>query len=379
MAGYWLKLYTEILDDPKYFKLSDHAKLGMFELMIIAKKYESAGKLPSLDYICFHSRRDAVWWEPVLSELENINFIMTPENQSDQLIIRRFAERQAPVEGRERARIARQPKIKLQLTSENTSYDEICKDLEKKPGVYFIGFSGVNIAYIGASKNIHHRVKVHFSEIKNSWHPLYDSLVTYGFENIIVKALEYSDDLTALAKLEQKHINELSDKYDLINSVSYKPNKHWKSNACETHEIACETHGEEESYIESEPDIYTEVESESDPIVIVERSKSKKPLKDELKPNAAAALKTRMVSTKTIQELLPDHPGEKILEYCKAYDEMKLQDPDKVNPGWLVKAIREGWDISGTLKKAAARRPDPNSEQGRRSYVDGKYAEFIEH
>ena len=287
MAGYWLKLYTEILDDPKYFKLSDHAKLAMFELLIIAKKYDNTGDLPSIDNICFHSRREIDWWTDALEELERIKFIVVPPDDKldDPLKIRKFAERQAAVPGYERAKRSR--------------------------------------------------------ELRNTPPP--------------------------------GKINPCNETHDI---------------ACETHDIACDNvtnvsrtcnERDGESYIESEPDIYTEVESEPDPIVIVERSKSKKPLKDDLKPKAAAALKTRMVSTKTIQELLPDHPGERILEYCKAYDEMKLQDPDKTHPGWLVKAIQESWDISGILKKAAARRPDPNSEQGRRSYVDGKYAEFIEH
>ena len=76
MAGYWLKLYTEILDDPKYYRLSDNAKLGMYELMIIAKKVDMEGWLPDIEDVCFYSRRQKEWWAPVIQELEQIKFVV---------------------------------------------------------------------------------------------------------------------------------------------------------------------------------------------------------------------------------------------------------------------------------------------------------------
>lgn len=99
MAGYWLKLYTEILEDPKYYRLSDSAKLGMYELMMVAKKCGQEGDLPSLEDICFYTRRSEDWWVPVLDELKSISFVIANGNGDK---IRKFKDRQRAVEAAER-------------------------------------------------------------------------------------------------------------------------------------------------------------------------------------------------------------------------------------------------------------------------------------
>ncbi len=121
MAGYWLKLYTEILDDPKYYRLSDNAKLGMYELMIVAKKVDMDGWLPSLDDICFYTRRSAEWWQPVIDELERIHFV---EEDEDGVIIRKFAERQAAVPDDERQRMYRKNRHAKEFNNEETVTNE---------------------------------------------------------------------------------------------------------------------------------------------------------------------------------------------------------------------------------------------------------------
>lgn len=100
MAGYWLKLYTEIIDDPKYYRLSDQAKLGMYELMLVAKKTGNDGSLPSIEDICFYTRRDESWWVAVFEELKHINFVSTGDDGGDK--IRKFGERQAAIKDNER-------------------------------------------------------------------------------------------------------------------------------------------------------------------------------------------------------------------------------------------------------------------------------------
>jgi len=77
--GYWLKLYTDVLDDPKYFRLSEEAKLGMYELMLVAKKVENGemtGNLPPIDEIAFHTRKTSEHWEKIMPELEAIGFVV---------------------------------------------------------------------------------------------------------------------------------------------------------------------------------------------------------------------------------------------------------------------------------------------------------------
>jgi len=70
--GYWLKLYTDILEDRKYFALSEKAKLGMFEALLVCKRLEIGeltGCLPSVDDIAFHTRKTVAEWEEILPEL----------------------------------------------------------------------------------------------------------------------------------------------------------------------------------------------------------------------------------------------------------------------------------------------------------------------
>ena len=81
--GYWLKLYTDVLDDPKYFRLSEEAKLGMYELMLVAKKIENGeltGKLPTIDDIAFHTRKSCEQWKKIIPELEEIGFVIIEQD-----------------------------------------------------------------------------------------------------------------------------------------------------------------------------------------------------------------------------------------------------------------------------------------------------------
>lgn len=138
MAGYWLKLYTEILDDPKYHRLSEQAKLGMIELMMVAKKHDKDGCLPSLDDICFYTRRDTDWWNKVIDELEKIFYVIKDDSGER---IRKFAERQQAVDPKERKKQARAKKQREEYrdetsqhtgrkVSENRDREEIDKDKE---------------------------------------------------------------------------------------------------------------------------------------------------------------------------------------------------------------------------------------------------------
>ena len=102
--GYWLKLYTDILDDPKYFKLSDNAKLGMYEVFLVAKKIETdetTGDLPTIEDIAFHTRRTVEWWNDVMVELVKIIVVEIVEDKQK---VRKFVERQAKIPAAERVK-----------------------------------------------------------------------------------------------------------------------------------------------------------------------------------------------------------------------------------------------------------------------------------
>ena len=99
MAGYWLKLYTEILEDPKYNRMSDNTKIGMYELLLVAKRFGDDGSLPPIEDVAFYTRRTVEWWQVVYDELRSIEFLVS--NGHD-VIIRKFSERQAAISDAQR-------------------------------------------------------------------------------------------------------------------------------------------------------------------------------------------------------------------------------------------------------------------------------------
>lgn len=102
--GYWLKSYTDILDDPKYFKLSSNAQLAMHECFLIAKKLETdelTGLLPSLEEIAFHSRKPIEFWTGAMKELIEVGIIV--EKQPGYLI-KNYVKRQQAIPDDERKR-----------------------------------------------------------------------------------------------------------------------------------------------------------------------------------------------------------------------------------------------------------------------------------
>lgn len=136
MPGYWLKLYTEILDDPKYFHLSDNSKLGMIELMVVAKKIDMDGEIPSIEDVAFYTRRAVEWWEPVFDELSKIEYLVKDGSET---IIRKFSERQKAIDSTERQRMSREAKHQKEFSHEcvtnvsrNVTENRVREDIEKE-------------------------------------------------------------------------------------------------------------------------------------------------------------------------------------------------------------------------------------------------------
>jgi hypothetical protein len=142
MAGYWFKVYTEILDDPKYCSYTPNAIAGTVLLMAVAKKIQSGpvsdGKLPGLDGIVFHSRRSAKFWRPVIEELLTKVDSSDPESEpflqeeDGALIIRNFYERQKPSDAAERSREYRKRKTKSDTKQTKPSREPSRKVMEKQ-------------------------------------------------------------------------------------------------------------------------------------------------------------------------------------------------------------------------------------------------------
>lgn len=78
---YFVKLYPQLLDTLNYANLSDKAKLGLIELMLVSKKVNRYGKLPEIKDICFYTRRDIQWWFDALLELDSSNLTFVGDDE----------------------------------------------------------------------------------------------------------------------------------------------------------------------------------------------------------------------------------------------------------------------------------------------------------
>lgn len=126
--GYWLKSYTDILDDPKYFGLSEQAQLAMHISFLVAKKLETnelTGLLPSLEEIAFHSRKDISFWQSTMPELITAGIITEEENG---YLIKNYVKRQKAIPPEERVRQYRKRKNE-ELLDDNEPVTE-CNDIE---------------------------------------------------------------------------------------------------------------------------------------------------------------------------------------------------------------------------------------------------------
>ena len=91
MAKTWIKLYTEILSDPKMGRMNDKMFRRTIELFLIAGKEDRDGMLPSLDDIAWSLHSTVKEIQTVLSDLKSIGII---EEKSEGYLIKHFSERQ---------------------------------------------------------------------------------------------------------------------------------------------------------------------------------------------------------------------------------------------------------------------------------------------
>lgn len=87
----WIKLYTEILSDPKMGRMSDKLFRRTIELFLLAGKEDGDGVLPSIDDIAWSLHSSTKEIQTVLDELTNLKII---ERKDDKYLISNFESRQ---------------------------------------------------------------------------------------------------------------------------------------------------------------------------------------------------------------------------------------------------------------------------------------------
>jgi len=167
-SKYWIKLYHEILDDPKMGRLPDRLFRITIECFLLAGEMDQDGLLPPLQDIAWRLRTNAEQLETDFVALSDVGILSLVDKS---WIVTKFAERQAPVSDAERMRRFRERQQKQQYYGIDTEelpnrYDDVTKrnvdtdididiDLEpeedketrkKQP------FSNLTDAFINASK-----------------------------------------------------------------------------------------------------------------------------------------------------------------------------------------------------------------------------------
>jgi len=100
---YWIKLYTEIMRDPKMGRLTDRQFRTCINLFTLAGTTDDDGKLPPLEDIAWHLRSDEA---SLLADLEALARVNIVEQVDDTWIVRKWAERQAKAPSDQPERIA---------------------------------------------------------------------------------------------------------------------------------------------------------------------------------------------------------------------------------------------------------------------------------
>ena len=100
MAGnYWIKLYTEILDDPKMAMLDDHLWRRFYEFCLVAGKNNKGGELPTVDQMAWLLRTDASGLQDDVTNLVEIGLLSW---EGDALIVTNFSKRQEKLSNAEK-------------------------------------------------------------------------------------------------------------------------------------------------------------------------------------------------------------------------------------------------------------------------------------
>ncbi len=123
MTNYWIKLYHEILDDPKMATLPDRLWRRVIELFLMAGRTNKDGWIPDTRQIAWIMRMPTDELELDLQQIASTGII---ERVIDGWIVCKFAQRQAPSPARERKRQQRERERKNQyylapLVTENVT------------------------------------------------------------------------------------------------------------------------------------------------------------------------------------------------------------------------------------------------------------------
>lgn len=110
-SNYWIKLYHEILSDPKMGRLPDRLWRRTIELFLLAGENGQDGDLPSVVDMAWRLRISEDALQGDLNEL-SADGIAIVKQEEDEWFVTKFAKRQAAMPGNERMQRLRDAKRK---------------------------------------------------------------------------------------------------------------------------------------------------------------------------------------------------------------------------------------------------------------------------
>ena len=98
-SKYWIKLYHEILDDPKMGLLNDRLYRRTIEMFLMAGDNEKEGTLPPIEHMAWRLRVSPEELETDLIELQRVGIVSA---KGGDLYVTNFSKRQEPIPDVER-------------------------------------------------------------------------------------------------------------------------------------------------------------------------------------------------------------------------------------------------------------------------------------
>jgi hypothetical protein len=107
-SKYWVKLYVELLDDPKMGLLPDRLWRRFAECLLLAKDHDDTGALPPMDHAAWRLKTEVTQLEQEFAELVELGLLAGTRNGGYR--VTRFAKRQKARTSTERVREHRKRK-----------------------------------------------------------------------------------------------------------------------------------------------------------------------------------------------------------------------------------------------------------------------------
>jgi hypothetical protein len=107
IGGYWIKLYIEVLDDPKMARLPDRLWRRAVELFLMAGKEGRDGLLPDVEAMAWTLRMPVDELTRDLNDLARTGIVGLAQGEFGEWTVTNFAERQAPRSEAERKAMQR--------------------------------------------------------------------------------------------------------------------------------------------------------------------------------------------------------------------------------------------------------------------------------